>query len=200
MKTALVRIRKHNRAFTLIELLIVVAIIGILAAIAVPNFLNARYRAQIARNQADMQATGTALEQYRLDNNGYPPVSNCGLAPAPRHSEGWALCLLTSPIAYMGSLPQDPFNPGGVIGDEAGVNDFGYYWYMDRRTRSSGSCDKASGDRFFVNESQLWSIKSPGPDKDEDTNPGVTGMGFVVVLYDISNGLISDGDIYRWGP
>lgn len=61
-----------KKAFTLIELLIVVAIIAILAAIAVPNFLEAQTRAKIARVQSDQRTYSTALETYYIDNNSYP--------------------------------------------------------------------------------------------------------------------------------
>jgi type II secretion system protein G len=65
---------RHHRAFTLIELLIVVAIIAILAAIAVPNFLEAQVRAKVSRAQNDMRTLATAIESYQVDNNAYPMV------------------------------------------------------------------------------------------------------------------------------
>ena len=67
------RIRLNKKGFTLIELLIVVAIIGIIAAIAIPNLLNAIQRGKQKRTMADMRAVGTAVEAYAVDNNLYPP-------------------------------------------------------------------------------------------------------------------------------
>ena len=65
------RIQK-SKGFTLIELLIVVAIIGILAAIAIPNLLNAIDRGKQKRTMADLRSIGTAVESYAVDNNVYP--------------------------------------------------------------------------------------------------------------------------------
>jgi general secretion pathway protein G len=64
-------IRKQS-GFTLIELLIVVAIIGIIAAIAIPNLLNAIDRGKQKRTMADMRSIGTAVEAYAVDVNFYP--------------------------------------------------------------------------------------------------------------------------------
>jgi type II secretion system protein G len=66
------KIRLKKKGFTLIELLIVVAIIGIIAAIAIPNLLNAIQRGRQKRSMADMRSIGTAVEAYAVDNNAYP--------------------------------------------------------------------------------------------------------------------------------
>ena len=64
--------QKRESGFTLIELLIVIAIIGILAAIAIPNLLNAVQRGKQKRTMSDMRALATAIEAYAVDNNVYP--------------------------------------------------------------------------------------------------------------------------------
>ena len=64
--------RQRQSGFTLIELLIVVAIIGIIAAIAIPNLLNAIDRGKQKRSMADLRSVGTACEEYQIDENFYP--------------------------------------------------------------------------------------------------------------------------------
>ncbi len=58
-----------RKGFTLIELMIVIAIIGVLAAIAVPNFKAARERANTRACYANQKTIAGALEMYNLDNN-----------------------------------------------------------------------------------------------------------------------------------
>jgi len=60
------------RGFTLIELLIVVAVIGIIAAISIPNLLNALDRSKQKRTMADVRYLATSVETYAIDNTYYP--------------------------------------------------------------------------------------------------------------------------------
>lgn len=57
-----------RKGFTLIELLIVIAIIGIVAAIAIPNLLSALHKSKLKATMGDMKSIGTAIESYMTDN------------------------------------------------------------------------------------------------------------------------------------
>ena len=127
-----------KKAFTLIELLIVVAIIAILAAIAVPNFLEAQTRSKISRVKADMRTVAVGCESYRVDNTHMFPVERTAYrymdytAYANQCHTWWLYILwegpvsgtggpigepnpsalgawITSPVSYLASIPIDPF-------------------------------------------------------------------------------------------
>jgi type II secretion system protein G len=68
------KLRKSQKGFTLIELLIVVAIIGILAAIAIPQFASYREKAFNTGSTSDLKNVKTGLEAYMADNQVYPAV------------------------------------------------------------------------------------------------------------------------------
>ncbi|MBQ7529902.1 prepilin-type N-terminal cleavage/methylation domain-containing protein [bacterium] len=67
--------RSSRKGFTLIELMIVIAIIAILAAILVPNFIRARAQGQLTSCKSNLKNMATALEMYSTDHNGQYPIS-----------------------------------------------------------------------------------------------------------------------------
>lgn len=188
----------HHRAFTLIELLIVVAIIAILAAIAVPNFLEAQTRAKVSRVKADFRTVATALESYRVDYNRYPELRTFGYMFSNLERPGTCI---TSPVAYITAVPKKDvfrtenrpqFNPEGL---------YQYFHYL-----SSSFPPTSWIDIVGYRPRDAYSLVSWGPDRAQSEGehlefkpPYRTGSGRPPVLYDPTNGTVSFGDIVRFG-
>ena len=93
--------KKLSRGFTLIELMIVVAIIGILAAIAVPNFMKFQARARTAEVKANLKAVFTATKAYFSEKSLYK-CGYCGFTPEKGYRYSYDL---DGTNKYVGSAP-----------------------------------------------------------------------------------------------
>jgi len=198
---------RTQRGFTLIELLIVVAIIAILAAIAVPNFLEAQTRSKVSRAKADIRSTVTALEAYRVDNNGYPqPIGFSGPAPfqvvdpALDAFEGFVPYRLTSPIAYITTLPFDVFEVKQEIEHPRKVQ----WHYSEERNNTNPPInapyfigDLATMVGYGGANTYCYMLFSHGPDLIHQDG---SSEGGPPCQYDPSNGTRSAGDVYYFGP
>ena len=77
MKARITTARKRAaKGFTLIEMMIVVAIIGIVAAVIAVNFVHSKSNAQVSATEANLKQIGTGLELYNSDNQTYPVSAN----------------------------------------------------------------------------------------------------------------------------
>jgi len=88
--------RHGNQGFTLIEMLLVAAIVAILASILIPNFLRSRTNANVAASKTGMRNLATALEEYFVDNRVYPTDTTLSILVTGQYMKGIPLDSCTS--------------------------------------------------------------------------------------------------------
>jgi prepilin-type N-terminal cleavage/methylation domain-containing protein len=205
--------RKHS-AFTLIELLIVVAIVAILALIAVPSLLTAQARSKVSRVKADLRTLTLAVELYTADYT-LPPLdysvargepqlpdmqpSTSGIlhpGRADATASGGMRAGLTTPVAYITNCwIDDPFVKGANVAEiPFDQQKYTYNWFSPSPLRG---VEALAGylfqeyDKFYGN----WRLGSVGPDRDLFNQDATLYAASKV--YDPTNGTISPGNIWR---
>jgi general secretion pathway protein G len=113
--------RIHPQAFTLVELLLVITIIGILAAIVVPRMVGRTDQARITAAQADIASMKTALDAFEVDTGDYPKGRSglVDLIERPRDAQNWH-------GPYLDKLPKDPWQNEYVYERPGKHNPLGY--------------------------------------------------------------------------
>lgn len=182
--------KRASRGFTLIELLIVVGIIAILAAIAIPNLLEAQTRAKISRAKNDLRTLATALEAFHVENHTYPGV----IPDNPLDGGAWLMVPLTTPVGYIASLPADPFLPPAekeYLMPEGGRKTYRYTSYPIPPDAAKVWALSSNGPDLLTNTAGIYRGYSDGLFRGED--PYLPDWA----LYDPTNGTLSRGDVFR---
>ncbi len=110
--------KNKQNGFTIVELLIVVVVIGILAAIVTVAYTGITSRAKDSERSAELRSIATAIDLYYIDNGGYPRCGATGpnVSPYPLGAGTAASCLADELVpTYISSIPTDPTNSGSYV-------------------------------------------------------------------------------------
>jgi prepilin-type N-terminal cleavage/methylation domain-containing protein len=209
----------RTRAFTLLELLIVIAIIFVLVGIAVPQYRTARIRSQVVVAEAHLRNVQNALDLYATDHRGgYPSTSPQPPGDPLALLSAYQLRVLTTPIAYLNrdSL-RDPF---GVVEPQfqdprlSSNNDFPrlnqpnaersllYFHYASLALRlEAPSLALEGGSAVSIGPDQKDSLGAYRPFGSDFFKRGFSSLGYqsqLDTIYSPTNGTLSQGDISRF--
>jgi general secretion pathway protein G len=129
---------RTRKAFTLVEILIVVVILGILAAIVVPQFTNATQDAQQGNLRAQIKEVQNQIELFKARTNAYPTMAEMTAAPTITGS------LATDQFGALidqGYIKKAPKNPAAPTADQGkvGTGGAGFGWEYDPATGTFGA-------------------------------------------------------------
>ena len=120
--------RTRNSAFTLVEILIVVIILGILAAIVVPQFTDASNEARLSRLQSDLQSVRSQIELYKMQHGGDDPSADA----TANNTDFWTQLTTKTDAAgaaggnlgpYLQNAPTNPFVVNAAGAASSDVNE-----------------------------------------------------------------------------
>ncbi|MCK5819560.1 MAG: type II secretion system major pseudopilin GspG [Psychromonas sp.] len=104
----------NQKGFTLLEIMVVIVILGVLAALVVPNLLGNKDRADIQKAKTDIVSLENALDMYKLDNDVYPTTEQ-GLKALVTKPTGDPVPRNYRADGYIRRLPQDPWHHDYIL-------------------------------------------------------------------------------------
>lgn len=153
---------KRAYGFTVVELLIVIVVIGILAALAIGSYNSMSAKARDSQRMQDVKAISKALEAYYIRNGEYPPSTGPSVINSSRNSSvdsSWQN--LAGHLApFMKELPVDPTNSGSGIS----ASGHGYAYYSNG---GPGYCGATSPRQFFL---LGYNLEVDGPERRRETS------------------------------
>jgi len=135
--------QKNNRGFTLIELMIVIAVIAILAAIAIPNFLKYREKAKIADAKAELKTIQTVIMDFAIDTGVLPGGSTFGVQKA--QGAGFEYEDLSTPAMGLAATDGSYSNWHGPYYTGPFVDAWGNNYFLDEDYELDGQTVTAIG-------------------------------------------------------